>query len=54
MLFVALLKTRAGTMAERVGRRAQWQYPSGVKLIGEYWLHTADPRIVSVLAACRP
>lgn len=32
------------------GRRAEWQYPQGVNLIGEWWRANA-PQIVSVFEA---
>jgi hypothetical protein len=41
MLFVALLKTRGhATFQEGVARRMQWDYPEGVRVLGEYWLET--------------
>jgi hypothetical protein len=51
MLFVALLKSKAGTMKERIERRARWQYPEGMKPIAEYWLQTADPDVVAIFEA---
>ena len=51
MLFVAVLKATAGTPAERIARRAQWNYPEGVKLVAEYWLQASDPDLVSVFEA---
>lgn len=51
MIFVSLLKIRGGTAQERIGKRAEWQYPEGIKLIGEYWLHTNDPRVISIVEA---
>ena len=38
MLVAAVLKVKVGTIAERVARRAQWQYPEGAKSVAEYWL----------------
>ena len=49
MLFVALLKSKASTPKERIARRAQWQYPEGIRLVAEYWLQTGDPAIVSIV-----
>jgi len=49
MLFVALGKVRAGTSKERIARRMQWDYPPGGRLIGEYWLQSADPVIVVIM-----
>ena len=52
MLFVALLGNRAGsTFQEGVSRRLQWEYPEGVKVLGEYWLETEDPRVIAVMEA---
>jgi hypothetical protein len=51
MLFVALGNVRAGTTRERVGRRLQWTYPEGMRVIGEYWLQTPAPQIISIAEA---
>jgi hypothetical protein len=52
MLFVALLKPRGTTtFQEGVARRMQWDYPEGVRVLGEYWLKTECPRVVSVMEA---
>jgi hypothetical protein len=51
MLFVALLKATASTTQERTARRAQWQYPEGVKPVAEYWLQSADPTVVAIFEA---
>ena len=52
MLFVALLKTRGtNTFQEGVARRMQWDYPEGVRVLGEYWLETEHPRVVAVMEA---
>jgi hypothetical protein len=52
MLFVVLLKNRAeGTFQEGVARRMQWNYPEGVKVLGEYWLETEAPRVIAVMEA---
>ncbi len=29
----------------------QWDYPEGVRVLGEYWLETESPRVVSVMEA---
>ena len=49
MLYVAMLKPRASTVVERVTKRVQYEYPEGCRLVAEYWLHTADVRVVSVV-----
>lgn len=51
MLFVALMKVKAGTEEERIGRRLEWEAPEGMEIVGEYWLHTTDPEIVVVIEA---
>ena len=48
MLFVALLKATASTTNERIARRAQWQYPEGIRPVAEYWLQTADPTVIAI------
>lgn len=51
MLFVALLKPKAGTPQERIARRLNWQYPAGVRQVAEYWLQTSNPDVVGVFEA---
>lgn len=56
MLYVAILHWKDGIPAEKMQeaqqRRAQWQYPASVKLIGEYWpLAAGAPTVVSVFEA---
>ena len=51
MLFVALLKVRAGTSKERVARRVEWQPPEGIRPVGEYWLQTNDPKVILICEA---
>ena len=51
MLFVTLGTVRAGTNKERVARRLQWNYPEGMRLVGEYWLQTSDPTLVVIAEA---
>ena len=52
MLFVALLSTKPGsTFQEGGSRRLQWSYPEGLNVLGEYWLETDSPRVVSVMEA---
>ena len=51
MLFVALLKATASTTKERIARRAQWQFPEGIRPVAEYWLQTADPTVVAIFEA---
>ncbi len=53
MLFIALLKQKEKSCTkEGVGRRVQWQYPEGVKMIAEYWLQTTThPNVISIFEA---
>jgi Protein of unknown function (DUF3303) len=27
----------------------QWDYPEGVRVLGEYWLETETPRVISIM-----
>jgi hypothetical protein len=50
MLFVAQLAVKGdSTPAERIERRAEWQYPAGVKVIAEYWLQTDGYNVISIM-----
>lgn len=51
MLFVALMKVRAGTEEERLIRRMQWQYPEEMRVLAEYWLNTTNPQIITIFEA---
>ena len=53
MLFVAMGTVRGdtGTTKERIARRVQWQYPEGMRVLGEYWLQTPDPTIIMIFEA---
>ena len=52
MLFVMTLKWQPGLTREQLDgallRRAQWQYPQGVQLHGEYWPASEDMTVLSV------
>jgi hypothetical protein len=50
MLFVALLKATGGTPKETIARRAQWQYPEGMRVVAEYWLQ-CNPVVISIIEA---
>ena len=63
MLFVALLKVREGfgpiNIDKFIYRRGQWGHPEGeysyaVKLIGEYWLQTEDPKYIGIFETDEP
>ena len=51
MLFVAWAKLKAGTMEERLSRRAQWQYPEGLRVIAEYWPIGSEYRVICIAEA---
>ena len=51
MLFVALLNVRAGTSKERIARRVEWQPPSGIRPVAEYWLMTDNPKVIFIAEA---
>jgi hypothetical protein len=49
MLFVTLGKAKAtSTTKQRVARRLQWQYPAGIRVVGEYWLQSDDPTLLLI------
>lgn len=51
MLYAALGKVRPGTQQQRTVLRLDWDYPEGVKVMGEYWLETPDPAVVVFFGA---
>lgn len=55
MDYVGLLKFRDGlSAAERDGalmRRTQWQYPSDIRLIAEYWPSAENFQVVTIFSA---
>ena len=55
MDYVVLLKWReSASPAERdaaLVRRAGWQYPSGLKVIAEYWPLSSACQVVSIVSA---
>src|SRR6478609_3331206 len=55
MDYVAFLRFRGSVAAaERdaaLGRRANWQYPDGVRVIAEFWPMSSDITVVSVFSA---
>jgi hypothetical protein len=52
MLYTMLLSWKPGLdrqqMDEALVRRSRWSYPEGTKMVGEYWLGTHSPAVVSV------
>ncbi len=57
MLFVMLLNNKPGLSAEEsrgIGpRRANWDYPAGVRVLAEYWLSNAHPGVIVIIEADR-
>lgn len=51
MLFAALLRPTGGAPKENIARRAQWQYPEGVRVVAEYWLQTSNPLVITIFEA---
>lgn len=52
MLFVAIGKAKAtSTTKQRVARRINWKYPAGLRVIGEYWLQSNDPTLITIAEA---
>ena len=49
MLFVTLGRFKPGANPkESLERRMQWEYPEGLKLVGEYWLQSNDPAFICI------
>lgn len=49
MMFVMLAKGKApSTMKQRISRRLEWQYPTSIRVVGEYWLQSHDPALVLI------
>ncbi len=55
MLYVMLLNWKPGLSRqqqdEALMRRAQWQYPTGLQVVGEYWPATGSPAVISIFEA---
>jgi len=51
MVFVTLCRVRSGTSKERTARRLDYQYPEGMRVLGEWWLQTPDPEVILVTEA---
>lgn len=53
MLYVSIMKWQPGmTREQRDGalmRRAQWEFPKDMKVIGEYWPVGEDPAVVTIV-----
>ena len=49
MLVVTLGKPKqSSTTKDRLARRVGWQFPAGVRVIGEYWLQSTDPTLIVI------
>jgi hypothetical protein len=49
MLFVSFMKAKPdSSVEERTARRLEWQYPEGMRVIGEYWLAGKEPDVIIV------
>jgi hypothetical protein len=55
MKFVALFSLKQSVdqikLAEIMGRRADYEFPTGVRLIGEYWSGNTDPAVIAIYEA---
>jgi hypothetical protein len=51
MLFVIMDKAKAGTARERIARRVHWQYPEEIRVAGECWLLTDEPKVITIAEA---
>ncbi|MGW6391000.1 DUF3303 domain-containing protein [Streptomyces sp. NPDC055103] len=55
MLYVMTMRWQPGLTREQrdaiLIRRAQWQYPSGINVRGEYWTASEDAAIVVIFEA---
>jgi hypothetical protein len=54
MLFISLLSTKSATAQERIAKRMEWNFPEGIKLLGEYWLLADSPRVITVWESDNP
>ena len=58
MKFVALFNQKQANdqakMADAMGRRADYQFPTGMRLIGEYWSSSTNPSVVAIYEADDP
>jgi uncharacterized protein with GYD domain len=55
MKFVALWSLKDGVdqedLAESMGRRAEFEFPKGMKVIAEYWTPQGSPAVINILEA---
>ena len=52
MIYVWLASWQSGLTREQrdgaLARRAEWQFPDGLDVLGEYWPATGDPAVVAI------
>lgn len=52
MLFVILCDMKEGTTRDvATTRRLEFQFPEGIKIVGEYWLEATKPQVVLIAEA---
>ena len=51
MLFVQLMKEKGGNAKNTIRRRLEYQYPKGIKTIGEYWVQCSDVSVIGIYEA---
>ena len=55
MLYVLMAKWKEGLTREQMDgalkRRSEWKYPRGATIVGEYWLSTSSPAVITVFEA---
>ncbi len=50
MLFVTIGKFKtSSTTKQRVARRVGWKYPTGMRVLAEYWLQTNDAALPGLI-----
>ena len=49
MLFVTIGKPKpTSTSKQRIARRVGWNYPTGARVLGEYWLMSTTPALILI------
>ena len=55
MKFIALWSLKDSVdqmgMAELMGRRADYKFPKGIKILGEYWTSQDSPAVIQIVEA---
>jgi hypothetical protein len=44
-----MCKVKAGTMQERIVRRAQWEFPEGMNVLAEYWPLGGEYSVITIV-----